>query len=222
MFFLSWVPLLVVESNISQKKYRSGKVFIHAYLAFFIFNIGTTWWIWNASLGGAIMAFTLNALLMSITFLLFHLTKKKLGAKIGYFSLFVYWIAFEYFHYQWELSYPWLNLGNNFSLVPSFVQWYSYTGVLGGTLWVLIINVIAFKLIEGKIVKKATKKTQRSLIIQVIAILFIPIIINLFVMKKTALIKIINAIIVEQMIITIIATSAMNICVLDVTNQIIK
>lgn len=178
LVFLSWVPLLLVESNISQKKYRSGKVFIHAYLAFFIFNIGTTWWIWNASLGGAIMAFTLNTLLMSITFLLFHLTKKKLGAKIGYFSLIVYWIAFEYFHYQWELSYPWLNLGNNFSIVPSFVQWYSYTGVLGGTLWVLIINVIAFKLIEGKIVKKATKKTQHSLIIQVIAILFIPIIIS--------------------------------------------
>jgi apolipoprotein N-acyltransferase len=175
MVFLSWVPLLMIENNISQKKYRSGKVFIHAYIVFFIFNIGTTWWIWNADLGGAIMAFTLNALLMSITFLLFHLTKKKLGSKIGYFSLIAYWIAFEYFHYHWELSYPWLNLGNNFSILPSFVQWYSYTGVLGGTLWVLITNILVYKLVEGKIIKKAHKKTQRILLTQLIAVLLIPI-----------------------------------------------
>ncbi|MEY3237541.1 MAG: apolipoprotein N-acyltransferase, partial [Bacteroidota bacterium] len=53
-----------------------------------------------------------------------------------------------------------------------------YTGVLGGTLWVLLINVLVFKLVDGKIVKKATKKTQRTLLIQLIVILFIPIIIS--------------------------------------------
>ncbi len=179
LVFISWVPLLLIESNISQQKYRSSKVFLHAYISFFIFNIGTTWWIWNADLGGAIMAFTLNALLMSITFMLFHITKKKLGSKIGYISLICYWIAFEYFHYHWELSYPWLSLGNNFSIVPSFVQWYSYTGVLGGTLWVLIINVITLKLIENKFFKKTQSKSNRILLIQLSTILLVPILISL-------------------------------------------
>jgi apolipoprotein N-acyltransferase len=72
LVFISWIPLLLVEWYISANRYRSGKVFIHAYLIFFIYNIGTTWWIWNASEGGAVMAFILNALLMSITFQFFH------------------------------------------------------------------------------------------------------------------------------------------------------
>ncbi|MFN5846803.1 MAG: hypothetical protein ACK46O_13955 [Flavobacteriia bacterium] len=94
LVFVSWIPLLLVEWSISANKYRSGKVFIHTYLTFFIYNIGTTWWIWNASQGGAIMAFILNAFLMSIAFFLFHISKKHLGASAGYLSLIMLWITF--------------------------------------------------------------------------------------------------------------------------------
>ena len=73
--FVSWIPLLFVEQHISDKRYRSGKVFIHAYLTFFIYNIGTTWWVWNASGGGATMAIILNALFMALTVQLFHFSK---------------------------------------------------------------------------------------------------------------------------------------------------
>ena len=47
--FVAWVPLLLVENAIRKGKLRSGKVFIHAYLSFFIYNIGTTFWIYFAS-----------------------------------------------------------------------------------------------------------------------------------------------------------------------------
>ena len=75
--FVSWIPLLLVDWYITSKRYRSVKVFIHTYLTFLIYNLGTTWWIWNASPGGAIMAFTLNALLMAIAFQCYHLAQKK-------------------------------------------------------------------------------------------------------------------------------------------------
>ncbi len=39
LVFVAWVPLLYVEQNIAEKRYRSGKMFIHAYLTFFIYNI---------------------------------------------------------------------------------------------------------------------------------------------------------------------------------------
>jgi len=42
------------------------KVFLHAYWFFLVFNCATTWWIWYASAGGAVMAFFFNALLMAI------------------------------------------------------------------------------------------------------------------------------------------------------------
>lgn len=179
LVFISWIPLLLVEKSISQKNYRSSKVFIHAYLTFFIYNLGTTWWIWNASEGGGIMAFTLNALLMALTFFLFHITKKKLGSKIGYLSLFLYWLGFEYLHLNWELSWPWLHLGNTFSIFPALVQWYSFTGILGGTLWILLINFIGFRIIVNRIFKKENWQEQRPLIFAIVATLFIPISVSL-------------------------------------------
>ncbi|MBK8442941.1 MAG: hypothetical protein IPL35_05810 [Sphingobacteriales bacterium] len=51
-------------------------------------------------------------------------------------------LLFEYLHLNWELSWPWLTLGNVFAYYPALVQWYEYTGVAGGTLWVLLLNIL--------------------------------------------------------------------------------
>jgi apolipoprotein N-acyltransferase len=81
---------------------------------------------------------------MAIVWQLFHLTKKNLGVAPGYISLFVYWIGFEYLHLNWEISWPWLTLGNAFATHPQYVQWYEFTGVLGGSIWVLGANLFFF------------------------------------------------------------------------------
>lgn len=175
LVFISWIPLLFVEREIANRNYRSFKVFIQAYLTFLVYNIGTTFWIWFASPGGAIMAFTLNALIMALTFYLFHLTKKKLGAKLGYLSLFVYWVGYEYMHHIWELSWPWLTLGNSFSILPQFVQWYSVLGAISGSLWILLINFLGFKLIENIVFRKQKWNSQTRMIIGYFALIVIPI-----------------------------------------------
>jgi apolipoprotein N-acyltransferase len=54
-------------------------------------------------------------------------------------------MAFEYLHLHWDFSWVWLNLGNVFSTTVSWVQWYEYTGSFGGSLWILIANVLIFK-----------------------------------------------------------------------------
>ncbi len=151
--FVAWVPLLLIESYISKRKYKSPKVFTHAYLTFLIYNVGTTWWVCKADLVGGILAFTMNSLLMSFVFFLFHITKKYVGEKEGYFSLFFYWIAFEYLHHNWEMSWTWLTLGNAFSIVPSWVQWYEYFGVFGGSFWVLFVNLIIFRAFQNVLLK---------------------------------------------------------------------
>lgn len=176
LVFLAWVPLLLVEHNIYRQKYASGKVLIHAYITFVIYNLGTTYWIYFAEGGeiGAIMAYLLNGFLMAVVFLFFHWTKKYVGQKEGYISLFFYWIAFEYFHYHWELSWPWLNVGNTFAIVPEIIQWYSYTGVLGGTLWVLLVNVLLFKVVSNVIFGKEKCKIQSPLIILIAILLVLP------------------------------------------------
>lgn len=179
LVFISWIPLLIIESYISKKKYKSSKVYIHALVTFFIYNLGATWWIWNASAGGAIFAIVLNAIIMAFVFYLFHITKKKLNSKNGIFILPLFWISFEFIHYHWELSYPWLNLGNTFSITPQIVQWYSYTGVLGGTLWILICNILGFKIAEELIIHKKQFKTQFKNISVFIGLLLFPMVVSI-------------------------------------------
>tara|TARA_B100000508_G_scaffold141093_1_gene146575 strand:- start:87018 stop:88574 length:1557 start_codon:yes stop_codon:yes gene_type:complete len=176
LVFVAWVPLLLIEHNIYREKYRSGKVFIHAYLTFLIYNIGTTFWIYFSVGGevGAILAYVLNSLLMAIVFMLFHWTKRFVGQKEGYIGILFFWLGFEYFHYHWELSWPWLNIGNVFSVFPEIVQWYSYTGVLGGGLWILLVNLLVFKFVSNVIFSKESLKVQTPLIYFSLALILVP------------------------------------------------
>lgn len=146
LFFISLVPLLLVENYVFNNL-KSRKLFGYSYLSFFIYNIGTTWWIWNASAGGMLFAVFLNSLLMAVFFQFYHILKKNISRKYGLIFFIASWLSFEYFHYSWELSWPWLNFGNIFSITPNIIQWYEYTGVLGGSLWLLLINYIFYYII---------------------------------------------------------------------------
>lgn len=173
LVFIAWIPLLLVEDTISFQRYKSGKVFIHAYITFLIYNIGTTWWIWNADPDGAKMAFILNALLMTIAFQVFHFIKKRLGNKVGSVSFILVWIGFEFLHHHWELSWPWLTFGNVFSVTPSWVQWYEFTGVLGGSLWILVVNFFLFRFIKNYFSINSEKRfSPKKLAIPIVVFLF--------------------------------------------------
>ncbi len=146
LIFIGFLPLLYVEKKISDEglRFTSLKVFGMAYVAFFVFNVTTTWWIRLASPGGMVLAEVFNSLFMATVFWLFHLTRKHINDKVGYASLVFYWIGFEYLHINWELSWIWLTLGNVFANRIYWIQWYEYTGSLGGSLWVLSFNVLLF------------------------------------------------------------------------------
>lgn len=178
--FVALIPLLLVENYISLQKYRSSKVFIHALITFFIFNIGTTWWIYNASVGGAILAISLNSIFMAVVFQLFHLSKKYIANKEGYIALIMFWVSFEYLHYHWELSWTWLSLGNFFSIRPSWIQWYSTFGVLGGSVWVLIVNLMGFRIVNNVYFKSENWKIQTPLVWSYGLLILLPLSISLY------------------------------------------
>jgi apolipoprotein N-acyltransferase len=178
LIFVAWIPLLFVEDSISKASYRSSKVFIHAYLTFFIFNIGTTWWIWNASPGGAIMAFILNALLMALAFQTYHFTRKRLSDAFSALVLISIWGSFEFLHHRWELSWPWLSMGNFFSIRTTWVQWYTITGIAGGTLWVMLVNYLGFVLVRSWLSTRQFNSVPKSKIILLATALFAPIILS--------------------------------------------
>ncbi|WP_035565119.1 apolipoprotein N-acyltransferase [Hymenobacter sp. IS2118] len=147
LLFIGWVPYLLLERQLTLQGARKRRVFAHTYLFLVLWNALTTWWVSYAELTAGIAAVVLNALLMCLPLMAFRQTKKRLGNRIGYLSLPVFWIAFEQLHLTWDLTWPWLTLGNGFAAAPQWVQWYEYTGFLGGSVWVWAVNLLFFAIL---------------------------------------------------------------------------
>ena len=148
--FFAFIPLLFLNQFFidNRNSYRSVSFWGHALITFLIWNGITTWWIAYATMAGAILAIVANSFLMSVVWWLAHVAFRRFKPNLAFLSLIVFWISFEYFHFHWDIEWPWLNLGNGFANNIKMVQWYEYTGVLGGTLWVLLINILLFNVLK--------------------------------------------------------------------------
>lgn len=178
--FFGFIPLLLIEEEIAALKTKSYKLLLLTFFAFIIFNSISTWWIYYASFGGMLMAILFNSLFMSLVFQLFHFAKKYLGVQPGYVCFIAFWIGFEWLHLNWELSWPWLTLGNFFANASPLIQWYEYTGTLGGSLWILLLNTLFFFAIKKRINKQNVSLTNGIIIASIV---FIPTFIS-FIIKK--------------------------------------
>ncbi len=147
LLFIAFVPFWVLHDRLI--KASLIRYFGLLYLAFFAWNLTTTWWVYFASPAGAAAMLILNSLFMTFPFLILRKIQKSRPYSFAIFALFsLFWILYEYGHHRWDLSWPWLALGNAFSASPSWVQWYEFTGTLGGTLWVLWANVAVFSYLK--------------------------------------------------------------------------
>ena len=177
IIFIAWIPLLMLESSLSNTGKTRLAFLGFSFISMLIWNVLTTWWIKNASFGGALMAIVANSIIMAIVLYLFHILKTKKGDKIGYVALGAFWMSFEYIHLRWDITWPWLNLGNVFANQIEIIQWYEYTGVFGGTLWIWIVNILLLQIL----VKKSKNEIIKPLIIRVLAILILPILCSLLI-----------------------------------------
>ncbi len=150
--FFGFVPLLIIEDRLqasAETPKRRLKLWAYSYLTFLVWNVMVTWWVVYASFGGALMAFICNALLMSIVFYIFSSVKARIGKSWAAWLLIPLWLAFEYGHTLWDLSWTWLSLGNVFAFNHYWVQWYEYTGISGGSAWVLAVNIFIFNVLKN-------------------------------------------------------------------------
>ncbi|MBC7722271.1 MAG: apolipoprotein N-acyltransferase [Pedobacter sp.] len=144
IIFFAFVPLFFVADATHKKNH----FFLYTFIAFLVWNIATTWWIWNSAPEPSIAAFVCNSLFMCLPWWGYFTFKKTYGKRSGYVALVAFWMAFEYIHLNWQLSWPWLTVGNVFASHPDWVQWYEYTGVGGGTLWILLVNITIKSLVD--------------------------------------------------------------------------
>jgi len=183
LLFIGWVPLLMVEHEVSKEQASVGRwgLLGYVYHTFVVWNVLVTWWVGNTAFVAGIVAIWLNSLLMCVPFLLFHKTKQVIP-RLGYFAFIAYWVTFEWLHLNWEMSWAWLNLGNGFAQFPSWVQWYEFTGMFGGTLWVQLANVLIFLLLKklGFVISpKKTWQEQRWPLLRIKALVLVPVAVSL-------------------------------------------
>ena len=175
LIFIAFTPLIhLIESN---KNENIFKLTFFSFVTFMVWNIITTHWLYYATLTGMLFAIIVNSILMSLIVLASLSIWKKLSYKLSIIFFISLWICFEKFHLNWDFSWPWLNLGNVFSENIKIIQWYEYTGVFGGTLWVLISNFVSYNLLK----KLINHENFKSDTIYLSVIILIPIIVSLII-----------------------------------------
>ncbi|MCS3871256.1 apolipoprotein N-acyltransferase [Chryseobacterium ginsenosidimutans] len=186
--FFALVPLLMMEHGVSKFSNYSRKswvVFGLSYLCFVIWNVVTTGWLYGSknpdgshSMMAVLFPVLVNSLLYSLVFQCYHWYKNAQGTYWGLGFLIAIWMSFEKFHLGWELTWPWLNLGNVFADYPKLIQWYDTLGATGGSFWILVINVLIFYTVRTWEAGRKRKDLIRNTSI-VGALILIPMIISM-------------------------------------------
>ena len=180
VLLFAFVPLLLADSlQLQQRKFENlSSSFLIGFIAFLLWNVLSTWWISYVSFLGMLFITSLNSLFMSSVWWLKNKVRQKFGAASGYFSLVVFWIAFEFLNHHGLLPWPWLTLGNGFANAVKIIQWYEFTGVLGGSVWILLSNILIFIAVRN-LLDQAHRKFVRSTGLALSAIIF-PIALSLY------------------------------------------
>lgn len=185
---IGFVPLLWAE-NLASEDGMKGFCWWH-YLCFVLWNAATTSWVCNATVGGGIFAVLANALQMSLIFGLFRWSRKWLSGPIPYIFLAFVWIAWERWYLtEAQISWPWLVLGNAFARTTGWIQWYEFTGTLGGSLLVWTANLSVFGILESLAVGRWNTfniKAKSAALAGTLALFVAPPVISLFLKPESS------------------------------------
>ena len=178
---VGFVPLLCMERVASLSRMRH--FWWWHYGAFLAWNLATTYWVCNATFAGGVFAALANALQMSLVFGLFRWVKRRTHGAVPYLFLAAAWIAWEkYYLTVAQISWPWLVLGNAFAGTTGLVQWYEFTGTLGGSLWIWAVSLGCFALMvalsDGRFFSRWNGKARAAAVSGLVLVLFGPMVLS--------------------------------------------
>ena len=165
------VPLLVLSEGYSDSRGDWWRMCGWAAMTFLLWSFATIWWVWNAAPIGVIVASIVGSFYNLCGMMAYHYTSKRAPRALAYTLLVSVWLATEWAYNSAEgMTFPWLLLGHGFSNNVMAVQWYEYTGIFGGSLWVLCSNIAIFEALRTRL---------RSRIVLAAAIIIVPVIVSL-------------------------------------------
>ena len=144
------VPLLSVSASLDGSARSFWKMAGWTTLLWTLWYVADVWGVWIAAPIGVFASLFFGLFYTATPFMLYHFVSKRAPKSLAYVVLVAAWVAGEHLYNISQASFPWLNLGNGFShgFGPALVQWYEWTGVYGGTLWVLLCNILVWELVQ--------------------------------------------------------------------------
>ncbi len=174
ILFVAFVPLLVLDDFFT--KYKAGfsglAFWGYVFLVALFWNVAASWWMAQASLVGVISAMLFNAFLIALVWWAAHSIHREFSSGLGKIALIVFWLGYEYVQFNWDLEWPCLQLGSILAGNVKIIQWYEYTGTFGGTLWILLVNILLFELGRNILMKTPFKKAIPVLCSLLVVVIF--------------------------------------------------
>ena len=153
LIFFAFVQLFLTLNKLDLTKYQLAYSFMlvvvwHSATMHWVYFNDLPWWV-------GIMAIAISGLITFSPLFIYCCCISKLAIKndYKYFLFILAWIFIEWLSFEWELAFPFHVLGYYLGNAPFLIYWYQYTGVLGGSVWILLVNIAIIKLLD----KKASK-----------------------------------------------------------------
>lgn len=149
LYFLAWfglVPLLFAVTEVRPfSAFKSGTIFG------FLFSLFSLFWFVFLQIETNIKILMLFGLILLFLYLgVYYGVGFLFMNKVGIWSLPLILAGLEFVRGAGELGFPWLAFGYSQARYPLFIQQASLYGVYGLSGWLILINVIVYKLIKSK------------------------------------------------------------------------
>lgn len=167
LLFVGFIPLLFFFDTLLGlsliKKYFFA--FFGLLISMVLFSFIASFNAWGDFNLSVLVGVALNFLPVCIAVALFILFKNK---KRAYMFFVFSWAAMELFILKWPFSAPFFLLSNGLSIHPSIIQHYSVWGGIGGTMYILAVNIVLFQILKKTLKENKIKKELILLLILIV------------------------------------------------------
>ena len=161
--FLSFVGLAILFISIRSAPGNSINKTLVLFASISVFRLiwvgGNSMWLADSTPKSFLYFTLIDATVFALVLLpsALALSKKRKYAWLFFISS---WMSLEYLSQHFELSQPFFCLGFVFGEFPSFIQFYKYLGIEGGSLLILIVSICLALLVEDKLNGVANKRSS--------------------------------------------------------------
>lgn len=145
---IAWIPLLRLHTSLKEQGKRGFLWW--ASLTIVVWYTITCYWVANATLLSIPAILIVGWVIFFPSWALFHFVDKRNKKALSFTVLVTAWIVCEWWFTVGDVSFPWIQLGSAFMNDPIAVQWYSILGSYGGTLWILVTNILIYNALGCK------------------------------------------------------------------------